>query len=143
MQKNILLLIVFGIFIGCSTEQQAANSSQSGAAEPQTITSSSTPAEASEELSFKLVFFLDPNGGPCIMQNNILLDMANELKEKVNVRYVQTTISNDRKLFSHYGIRALPTLLLADSSGKEIRRMPPGVKSADAIRTLIQSIPRT
>ena len=143
MLKNIFLLLMLGIIIGCSTEQQTANSLQPGAAESQAITSSSKSAETSDERSLNLVFFLDPNGGPCIMQNNILLGMADELKGKVKVRYVQTTISSDRSLFSHYGIRALPTLVLADSSGKEIRRMPPGVKKADAIRALIQSIPRT
>lgn len=77
------------------------------------------------------------------MQDAILLDMSDELKGKVNIRYVKTTVPDDRNLFYHYGIRALPTLLLADSSGKEIKRMPPGVKNAAHIRTFIQSIPRT
>ncbi len=77
------------------------------------------------------------------MQDAILLDMSEELKGKVNIKYVQTTVPDDRNIFYHYGIRALPTLLLADSSGKEIKRMPPGVKNADNIRALIQSLPRT
>jgi len=69
--------------------------------------------------------------------------MADELRGKVDIQYVQTTVSGDRDIFYQYGIRALPTLLLADASGKEIKRMPPGVKQAGDIRALIQSIPKS
>ena len=143
MLKNILLALVLGLITACSPEQQAADSSQPGNTNSQRVASLSAPPAASEVPDFNLVFFLDPNGGPCQMQDAILLDMSEELKGKVNIRYVKTTVPDDRNLFYHYGIRALPTLLLADSSGKEIKRMPPGVKNAAHIRTLIQSIPRT
>ncbi len=77
------------------------------------------------------------------MQAAILDEMAGELNKKVDIQYVQTTVPVDRDLFYQYGIRALPTLLLADSAGKEIKRIPPGVKNASDIRTLIQFIPRS
>jgi len=77
------------------------------------------------------------------MQDTILKDMVNELNGKVDIQYVQTTVPGDRNIFNQYGIRALPTLLLADASGKEINRMPPGVKRSDDIRLLIQSIPQS
>ena len=140
MLKKILLLLVLGIIIGCSTEQQSSNSSQPGVAESQTIASQSKPAEVPEELSFNLVFFLDPNGGPCKRQDTILQGMSDELNGKVNLRYVSTTVQDHRNLFYHYGVRALPTLLLADSSGKEIKRMPPGIKNTADIRAFLQSI---
>lgn len=141
MLRNILLILVLGLIIGCSTEQQAIDSSQSDTVEPQAVTSSqSTPTEAAEELSFNLVFFLDPNGGPCIKQNSILENMSGELNGKVNLRYVSTTVEDHRQLFYHYGVRALPTLLLADSSGKEIKRMTPGIKNVADIRSFLQSI---
>ncbi len=143
MLKNIFLILVFAIVIGCSPEQQAENSSQPGAAQPQKLVSLSTQAGESEAKSLNLVFFLDPNGGPCIRQDNILKGMSNEFKEKVNLRYVKTTVPADRNLFYQYGIRALPTLLLADASGKEIKRMTPGIKNPAAVRALIQSINRS
>ena len=143
MLRNILLALVLGLITGCSTEQQAADSSQPGNTAPQRVASLSAPSTASEVPDFNLVFFLDPNGGPCQMQDAILLDMSDELNGKVKIRYVKTTVPADRNLFYHYGIRALPTLLLANSSGKEIKRMPPGVKNAADIRALIQSIPRS
>jgi len=43
-------------------------------------------------------------------------------------------------LFAQYGIRALPTLLLADASGNEIQRLAPGVKNQEEIRILLQAI---
>lgn len=132
-------MLTLGLMMGCSSEQQTADSSQSGANILQATTSQSSSAIASEMPELNLLFFLDPNGGPCIMQNNILMDMEDELNKKVRVRYIQTTVPDHRNLFSHYGIRALPTILLADSAGKEIKRMPPGVKKADAVRSLIQS----
>lgn len=88
-----------------------------------------------------LVFFLDPNGAPCRMQDAILKDMAEELRGKVDLRYVQTTVPSDLDTFYAFGIRGLPALLLTDPSGKEIRRLPPGVKSAEEIRRLLQAIP--
>ncbi len=140
MVKQIFVAILaLGLMMGCSTEQQTVDSSQSGTGDAKTDTSQSGSAIASEMPELNLLFFLDPNGGPCKMQNNILMDMENELNKKVRVRYIQTTVSEHRNFFSHYGIRALPTLLLADSEGKEIKRMPPGVKKADAVRSLIQS----
>lgn len=89
-----------------------------------------------------LVFFLDPDGGPCKLQVQILNQMADELKDKVLIRPVKTTVPEDRKLFYAYGIRALPTILLADSGGKEIRRLPPGVQQSDAISSLLTLIPK-
>ncbi len=77
------------------------------------------------------------------MQDAILGDMANELSGKVDIQYVKTSVPADRDIFYQYGIRALPTLLLADASGKEIKRMSPGVKRIDDIRLLIQSIPQS
>lgn len=143
MLKNILLILVFAIVIGCSTEPQAENSSQSGTAQPQKPASLSTQPLTSKAQSFNLVFFLDPNGGPCRRQNAILQGMSNEFKGKVSLRYVKTTVPADRNLFYQYGIRALPTLLLADASGKEIKRMTPGIKNPADVRALIQSINRS
>jgi thioredoxin 1 len=92
------------------------------------------------EASHHLVFFLDPQGGPCIMQAQILSGMGDELRGRAEIRYVQTTVPEDRRLFAQYGIRALPTLLLADAAGNEIQRLAPGVKNQEEIRLLLQAI---
>ena len=139
MQKHIILFVLLILVTACSSDEQASKSTNSVTTETQSSTLAAAPISASH----KMVFFLDPNGGPCRLQASILNDMAEELRGKVAVQYVQTTVPSDRDIFYHYGIRALPTLLLADASGNEIRRMPPGVKQADDIRHLIQSIPKS
>ena len=88
----------------------------------------------------QLLFFLDPNGGPCMMQGRILASMEEELRGRAGVREIRTTIPEDRPLFGQFGIRGLPSLILVDGGGKEIRRLPPGVKSAEEIRFLLKEL---
>jgi thioredoxin len=85
----------------------------------------------------RLVFFMNPYGAPCQMQDRILQEMSGELRAKVDVVYLRTTSQADLAWFQQYGIRSLPTLLLADASGKEIRRATPGIQSADQVRKLV------
>lgn len=143
MLKYIFLISLIFSVTACSPDEQPGNSSSSVESGAQNNSSISAPGPTLQPADFKLIFFLDPNGGPCRMQDTILKDMVNELNGKVDIQYVQTTVPGDRNIFNQYGIRALPTLLLADASGKEINRMPPGVKRSDDIRLLIQSIPQS
>jgi thioredoxin 1 len=85
----------------------------------------------------RLVFFLNPNGMPCQMQDRILHEMAAELSGRADLVYVRTTEAADIAQFSRYGIRSLPSLVLTDGSGREIRRATPGIQSAEQIRRLL------
>ncbi len=143
MQKYILFSILLFLIAACSNDEQAGKSSNTVTTETKSSASVTTPSATRQIASHKIIFFLDPNGGPCRLQVSILNEMANELSGKVDIQYVQTVVPSDRPVFAQYGIRALPTLLLADANGKEINRMPPGVKQADDIRHLIQSIPQS
>lgn len=136
MLKNIVILIVIILLFGCSQEQPVQPMTGSAPA-TETKTNSSQP-DGTEHL---LVFFIDPDGGPCRMQGEILATMSAELKGKVLVRPVQTTVKEDIDIFYAYGIRALPTILLADPSGRELKRLPPGVHPAETIRNLLNQIP--
>lgn len=137
MLRNIILLIIVILPLGCSQEQPTQIGNQSTPA----ATESKTTQNNSEVAGHLLVFFIDPNGGPCQMQENILGQMSAELDGKVFIRPVKTTVQADMDIFYAYGIRALPTILLADSSGKEIKRLPPGVHAAETIRNLLNYIP--
>ena len=141
--KYILVVAFLFLATACSNEDQSGTPSQPSVtiAEP-TATEAILPKTA-ESLAYKLVFFLNPNGGPCRMQDEILGKMADELKGKVAIQYVKTTVPANRNIFVQYGIRALPTLLLANADGKEIKRMTPGIKRAEDVRALIDSIPHT
>ena len=141
MLKNILVAIFLLLAFGCSNDQETTQSSQSTKMGTMAASAAESVHASAETTGPLLVFFLDPNGGPCRMQDSILSNMSTELEGKVNLRYVQTTVPEDRNIFYAYGIRALPTVLLADASGKEIKRLTPGVKSADDIRVLLNSLP--
>ncbi len=143
MLKKLLFASMLLLLFACTEDPQISKSSQRQNATP-TGVSTPAPSIASQTTAaseHSLVFFLDPNGGPCRMQNSILQGMEGELKGKVNVRYVQTTVPDDRQYFYAYGIRGLPSLLLADASGKELKRLPPGVNPAEKVRELLQTIP--
>ncbi len=85
----------------------------------------------------RLVFFMNPRGQPCQMQDGILGDMRDELEGKVQLVTYRTTSREDLARFDEYGIRSLPTLVLTDATGREVRRATPGIQSAEAIRHLI------
>lgn len=140
MFRKFLLLSLLFLLVACSEETQVSQTAQAQTAAAVAVTSPSTSQVASDADHF-LVFFLDPNGGPCRMQNSILEGMTEEFKGKVNLRYVQTTVPDDRQYFYSYGIRGLPSLILADADGKEITRLPPGVNPVEKVRDLLQAIP--
>lgn len=85
----------------------------------------------------RLVFFMNPNGAPCQMQDRVLQEMAGELRGKAQVVYFRTTVPADISAFQQYGIRSLPLLLVTDATGREIRRGTPGIQSAAQIRQLL------
>ncbi len=85
----------------------------------------------------RLVFFMNPNGMPCQLQDRVLREMARELSARAELVYYRTTDPADLAQFERYGIRSLPALILTDAAGQEIRRATPGIQSADRIRGLV------
>jgi thioredoxin 1 len=85
----------------------------------------------------RLVFFMNPNGAPCQMQDRILRELASEISPRVDVVYYKTTEPADIALFQQYGIRSLPLLLVTDATGRELRRATPGIQGPDQVRGLI------
>lgn len=145
MLRKFLTVAVLFLLFACSDETPGPQSGQPQKTAP-AVASAATPvsqpgSQVTAEADHFLVFFLDPNGGPCRMQNSILEGMADELKGKVNLRYVQTTVPDDLQYFYSYGIRGLPSLILADAGGKELKRLPPGVNPEEKVRELLQTIP--
>lgn len=89
---------------------------------------------ASETIQNKqLLFFMNPNGRPCQMQDDIIQKMGTSLQNVATVKYIKTTNRADYPTFRAYGIRGLPSLIILDENGKESKRFTPGVQSAETI----------
>lgn len=95
------------------------------------------PTAAKAAARPRLVFFMNPSGRPCQLQDQILREMGGELGQKVEVVYYKTTEARDLDWFRQYGIRSLPMLLVTDATGKELRRATPGIQSAAQVRQLL------
>jgi thioredoxin 1 len=87
-----------------------------------------------------ILFFMNPNGQPCRMQLEILDGMQKELAGVATVKYVKTTVSADQSAFYKYGIRGLPSLIILDKSGKEIKRFTPGIQDEATISATLKSL---
>ena len=85
----------------------------------------------------RLVFFMNPNGVPCQLQDRVLREMAPELNGRAALVYYRTTEQADLSSFGRYGIRSLPMLIVTDASGAEVRRATPGIHTAEEIRQLL------
>lgn len=121
------------VAVALSTLCAAACSGSPRAAEPQQ-SAAQVPARAALP---RLVFFMNPNGVPCQMQDRVLRDMAPELARRAELVYYRTTDPADLSQFGRYGIRSLPALVLTDAAGREIRRATPGIQSPEQIRRLV------
>jgi thioredoxin 1 len=80
-----------------------------------------------------IVFFLNPQGGPCRAQNEIVQKLQKDRKANFNVAYVSTMNPADQKAFYDYGVRNLPQLVLVDSKGKIAQFFPPGIQSYETL----------
>ena len=87
-----------------------------------------------------LLFFLNPNGSPCRIQAGILEDIRSDVEKKANIRFVSVDNPADRGLFAQYGIRGLPSMILVDATGKELKRLPPGIQTPTTIRAAIDAL---
>jgi thiol-disulfide isomerase/thioredoxin len=83
--------------------------------------------------SKEILFFMNPNGHPCQMQNAILEEIKDSLATLAKVTYIKTTEPKDRDAFETYGIRGLPSLIIVDKNKKELKRFTPGIQRKEDI----------
>lgn len=138
----VVVPLALAAIAGCSTSDAAT--AQPGS-DPMRLPDKpgSSPAAAATKPPAgalpRLVFFKNPDGAPCKMQQRILDEMRGELSGKVEVVEYKTSSRSDLARFEQYGIRSLPALVLTDASGKELRRATPGIQQTSAIRQLISN----
>ena len=127
MKQVSIVLIALSLLVSPLIAADAGNPS-SAAKTP----AAATPVPAKQTL----LFFLNPNGAPCQMQDRILKEMGPSLTEKASVKYISVSDPSARELFGQYGIRALPSLIVLDAKGKEAKRFPPGIQSAETVKAV-------
>jgi thioredoxin 1 len=108
-----------------------------GAAQPDAPKSTPELTQAIGAGKKTVVFFLNPQGGPCRAQNEIVQKLQKDRKMSFNVAYVSTMNPGDQKAFYEYGVRNLPQLVLVDSKGKIAQFFPPGIQSYQALSTVL------
>jgi thioredoxin 1 len=91
------------------------------------------PAAASQ----RLLFFMNPYGRPCQLQDEILRQMGPGLQARAQLVTLRTTEQADLAAFQQYGIRGLPSLVVTDASGRELRRATPGIQGAEQVMALL------
>jgi thioredoxin 1 len=133
MPRAAPTLAVAALALALAACTSSADEPRAAAAALPVTASAHPPAEARP----RLVFFMNPYGGPCQMQDRILHELSGELGSRVAVVYYRTTEAADLSAFQRYGIRSLPQLLVTDASGRELRRATPGIQGAEQVRALV------
>ena len=123
-------LIASLALIGCDAKTSTPPAPLSTATLQQTIGAGGKPT---------LVFFLNPQGGPCQTQNGILEKLHQERGGNFNVAYVNALKPEDQQAFYDYGIRNLPSMVLVDSAGKIARVFAPGIQSAEIVTAALNT----
>jgi thioredoxin 1 len=129
MKKIHLIMVLLmavaalaGIFVAVAG--QGADSS---------ITADTSDSVEKKKVEKTILFFINPNGMPCQMQDRILTGMMDQLNGKASVKYIKTTVAEDRADFAKWGIRGLPMLIIVDKSDKVLKRFTPGIQSEQVI----------
>lgn len=87
----------------------------------------------------QIMFFMNPNGRPCQMQLSILDGMKDKLVGLATIKYVKTTEESDQETFYKFGIRGLPSLIILDNNGKEVKRFTPGIQDEKTILSALSA----
>jgi thioredoxin 1 len=85
----------------------------------------------------RLVFFMNPNGRPCQLQDQVLEQLAPSLQGRAEIVRFRTTTPDDLAVFERFGIRSLPQLVVTDAAGRELRRATPGILDAAQVQQLL------
>jgi thioredoxin 1 len=88
-----------------------------------------------------VVFFLNPQGGPCRAQNEVLTKLHQDRRGNFSIAYVNAMNPADQQAFYDYGVRSLPTVVLVDSRGKISRNFPPGIQTYEALAAALDGAP--
>jgi thioredoxin 1 len=129
--SSLLVLLATAALVGCDAPPRETPLGR----RPGVTGTAATPPSTAPR---RLVFFMNPNGQPCQLQDRILRSLAGDLAGKAEVVYYRTTSAADLAQFDAFGIRGLPTLVVTDASGNELRRATPGIQGPEQVLALVR-----
>ncbi len=127
------LVAALGVGLGLG----AVACSRSDAAPPAATVAPSHAAQPPSAGLPRLVFFMNPSGRPCQLQDQVLEELAPSLQGRAQIVRFRTTTPGDLAMFERFGIRSLPQLVVTDATGRELRRATPGILAADQVLQLL------
>ena len=135
MNKYLGIIVLAGLAAGLfGIVGQGAMAAGKNAPHHQVKKDTATVTKAKKQIpAKKILFFMNPNGHPCQMQNAILEEIKDSLTNLATITYIKTTEPKDRDAFETHGIRGLPSLIIIDKDGKELKRFTPGIQSKEDI----------
>src|SRR5512134_1166952 len=87
-----------------------------------------------------VVFFINPTGGPCKAQKQVLEQLLKDRGSSFNIAYINALQEENQRAFYDYGVRSLPTVVLVDKQGRIARFFPPGIQSYETLATALDGI---
>jgi len=117
-------------------QEQAKATEQAAKATDEKSSDGPAPAASAPQATepqYTLMFFMNPNGRPCQIQDQLLMQASEAIGQKATIQYIKTTVPNDRALFYDFGIRSLPAIVIVDKNGTVVTRFPPGIQQPEVI----------
>jgi hypothetical protein len=137
MKTRFTILIAAAMLIAACGSSDSHNSGRTMMDDSKTATQVTSGVETSRG---SLLFFMNPHGRPCQMQDQYLNDARDEIETLAEIVYVKTTDDRDRPLFYQYGIRSLPAMIVLNEEQQEIRRFSPGIQRSTTILEVLRSV---
>lgn len=131
MRQRIIAIFTAAVIASATIVMATSSAPRSTPALKQTIGSNSKPT---------LVFFQNPNGGPCKAQKRELDKLTEKRKGNFNIASVNAMDQNDQQAFYDYGVRSLPSLVLVDKAGSISKVFPPGIQNIDTISAALDGL---
>ena len=133
MRKIMIAVLATALIGGFFLVKTSHSEDQKVEQKSEPVSDALAPQKSKNEPAKTILFFMNPYGKPCQMQDEIIKQMDAVKKGDVNVQYVKTTDSQSRDAFYKYGIRALPSLIILKPDSTIGHRFSPGIQSEKVI----------
>jgi hypothetical protein len=134
-----MTLALGSLWTACSNDQNSNAIPASMTAEQSPVITDLNTVDP-ENSRGSLLFFMNPYGRPCQMQESNLKQVQTDISQYADIVYVRTDRPQDKSLFYEYGIRSLPSLVLVNKDDQVVHRFTPGIQQANTILNTMKDV---